>query len=401
MQTQHQHQLLNYQRGELLLAQSDPVEPAEGTNSDRWYFEGIAATTKEPNSQYYIFKEAAMPGLVAQYKDKQPVQVMHATYGKGGLGFGMTVDAWFENQELRIKGYLMRNKTTPLGPYGDTNELIEAVMDGTAGMLSVGVLIPDGRCSICHQKYERWYPKCGHYKGEEFEVIDEATGQVTGTETALIEIYEAIAQEISIVNKGSDNNADIVDMDLQLAAMNTMVFGGFEPPADITPPQPEGVDKMALSLEAQVGTLTAEKGALEAQITAKDGELTAIKQTNATLEAQVTERDEKIVELEAKVAENETLVADGKTARAEGIKGALAEFTRLNPEDNEAELTPKLEAEKAMLEGLPLEKVLFLEGKYKEQADKLYPEGRTIKTDNGGEDKSTSVQRLRQQFFYS
>ena len=118
------------------------------SESSRYGFETLAAQTKTPNDQGFIFTAEAMPGVVAAYKLGRPLMVNHTKYGLN-LGFGQTLDAVFNEENLIVLSYISRGKTTPNGPFGNTDELIEGINDGFVKYASASGYVRKQRCSIC------------------------------------------------------------------------------------------------------------------------------------------------------------------------------------------------------------------------------------------------------------
>lgn len=378
----------------------------------RYYMEILAAQVKFPNSQAYQFTPESMPYMVAGYKEGLTLFVNHYKE-KNAVGFGETTDAIFDGTSLIVQAYISRGKKTPEGPFGDTDELIDAVEEGFLKDASVGIIPEKISCSICSKPgplsplsllFGDVDPTgCQHIRGEKYQIKSE-TGMVT-EQIAIALIEKSIPLELSLAWDGADDlarvinrNADVVNYSNPLsnltAAQHAQILNftrynnstGFSFPtfteggSDMTP--------------EQIAAIKAEKEAAEAKAAAKDTEIAALKQSSEAFQTQLAEKDTKIAELEAQLADSAAQIADGETAREKAIESGVEAFTKANPDMKQEELTAAIEKHKEFLNTLSLEQMLANTAGYESFAQKLYPEGR--KTKDGGEaDKLPQRKRVR------
>ena len=375
------------------------VEPVQfqSTDKKRFYFKSIAAQTEEPNDQNYLFTKEAVESFIASYKAKQPVLINHYKYGQSGIGYGATVDAHYEDPNLLITSYIMKGKDTPNGPFSTTDQLIEAMEDGSLKDVSVGGKILEGKCSICDLPYVNRYSeyessdRCHHYRGGRYPVKQE-DGAEEILETCFVLIQKWDGHELSLVWNASDDNALVTDMNLQMVAF---ISSG----SPIDAEKKESLSKYYLSTQSKTegnimneATLTAEKNALEAQISAKDTEIASLKATSEAQETEIATLKTEVDELKKKAGENQQSIADGEFARQQAIEDCIEAFTKTEIDTEENHLKEKVEAERKSIETLSLEKIRNRTTGYMSYAKKLYPSGRVAgEQQNTGQEHAARV----------
>ena len=353
-------------------------------DSKRHYLEVLACQTETPNDQNYLFLPESADSIIESYSKLLPVLINHYHYGQAGIGYGATVRARYESPNIYVTAYIMKDKTTPMGPYGTTGEMIEAIEDGALRYVSVAGEVIEGDCSICGLPYERGYrsydeygDRCQHYRGGRYPVRQDDGTEVL--ETCVVRIKKFKGWELSFVWMGADEMAEVAESRLMVAMSGTPV---------------DSEKRDALSLSSEGGTsvgdkevLQAEKSALETQVSAKDTEIAALKAEKTRLTGEVSAKDTEIAELKAAASEHEALIKDGETAREHAVEACLEAFTKTEPDTPEAELKVLVEAEKASLESLSLDRIYKRTDGYNGYAAKLYPEGRSSRhgTETGSE----------------
>lgn len=396
------------------IEQFAPENVSELSKNKRFGIEILALQTNTPNGQNFIFMPEAMPMVAAGYQLRKPLLINHVKSGKE-LGVGHTLDAVYDESSgnLIVLSYISRGKTTPNGPFGDTDELIEAIEDGFVRDASAAGLVKKQRCSICKKDgpNDPWAwlfgfgndpedDSCKHIRGREYKIKD--TAGVIKEVVAIAEILEFEPWELSLAWAGADDNSRIVnrDVEVNMFSNNPNDFINNLTEEQIVqftnqrrtfslPNNPEVEGDPSMSVE----TLQAEKTALEAQVSAKDTEIAALKQTNAALEASVTQKDTEIADLKAEKVKNEQAIADGEFAREKAIDACVEAFAKTEPDTPEAELKPKEDAERKSIETLSLEQISARAEGYESYAKKMYPNGRST-SDEGGEAPTNKRRRV-------
>ena len=373
---------------------------SEGDDSLRHYLEVLACQTETPNDQNYLFLPESATSVVESYSEGQPCLVNHFHYGQSGIGYGATVSARYEAPNIYITAYLMKGKTTPMGPFGTTDELIDAVLDGSLKDVSVKGEVEDAECSICGMDYHtRYYhgayydegERCSHYRGGRYPVKQSDGSEVL--ETCIVKIKKFSGWELSFVWNGSDDKAVVVNRNLQMAALSgspmdtekqsalsKIILSSHPEPNPQSNPNPQPTHTGGGLVNDNVATLTAEKNALTAQVSAKDTEIAALTATKTDLEGQVTAKNQRITELEAQVAKNEQSVKDGEFAREKAIDACVEAFAKTELDTPADELKVKEQEERKSLETLSLEQISNREAGYVSFAEKINPTGRQTKT---------------------
>ena len=364
-----------------------PVQFQSGEDdSKRYYFEGLGCQTETENDQHYLFMPESVESVISGYTDGQSLLVNHDNWGLN-VGFGATVSGRHVSPDVFLTAYIMKDKTTPNGPFGNTEELIEAVVDKALKDLSVSGRVLEATCSICGLEYVKsgsWYwddfethkERCNHYRGGRYPVEQENGDELM--QTCIVQIKKFEPLELSLVWNGSDDKAQVTDTALRMAAMSGS-------PVDVdkqqklsevftasVSPNPKTIGGNGVSDQVTIETLTAEKSALTTQIGAKDSELEILRAKATTLEAQVET-------LESDKKTNDRAIKDGEAARSKAVEECVSEFAKTEPDTAEADLKVKEDAEKAALETLSLEQIYARTEGYASFAKKLYPEGRATK----------------------
>ena len=352
-------------------------------DSKRHYLEVLACQTEVPNDQNYLFLPESADSIIESYTKLLPVLINHYRYGQAGVGYGATVSARYESPNVYVTAYIMKDKQTPMGPYGDTGEMIEAIEDGALRYVSVAGEVVEGDCSICGLPYERRYrsydesgDRCKHYRGGRYAVRQEDGTEVL--ETCVVRIKKFKGWELSFVWMGADEMAEVAASRLMVAMSGTPV---------------DSEKRDALSLSSEGGrsvsneVLQAEKRALETQLSAKDAEIATLQAEKTRLTGEVSAKNTEIAALKAEASEHAALIKDGQTARESAVEACVEAFTKTEPDTPESELKVLVEAEKASLESLSLDRIYKRTDGYEGYAAKLYPEGRSTKpgTETGSE----------------
>lgn len=388
--------------------------PDPNTRDTRFYMEILGAQTEAPNFQNFQFTPQSMPGVIAKYKEGLSLMINHQKYGLN-VGFGQTTDAIFDGVNLYIQAYLSKNKTTPNGPFGNTNELIDAVVDGFLKDASLSGFVVQTQCSICEKEgpLDPWafyfgmppdYDGCPHIRGKSYKIEDSDEEQ-----KAIALIIEFLATELSLVWDGADDQARVVNKNLQLSNFVNNDFDNLTPEQhtqlvqfskeykqfSIPNPNNGGNNPMSVTQE-QFNTLTAEKASLEAQVAAKDTQIASLETTKTSLEAQIVAKDQEIADFKQKETENEQAIKDGEVAREKYTELCIEAFKKTEPDTPAEELTAKVEAEKSALETFSLDQIISRTEGYESFAAKLYP-GQSITKPEGGSDPTTPkrVRRTR------
>ena len=194
--------------------------PKDGNENLRHYFESVAATT-EVNRNLYQFEPKALRMLARGFKERITLTINHE---KGNydntLGFGATVDAVFMDERLYVAAYISLNKTYPKGPFGNSEELRDGIIDGFINSVSQSVYALKSKCSVCNLPYPQHYRDyenqsiCRHYRGQ--QVVVEKNGQKV-VETVHIIVQEAEPIELSLVQMGADRGNGVTKKAINLS----------------------------------------------------------------------------------------------------------------------------------------------------------------------------------------
>lgn len=397
----------------LSIADFQTGEPAE--NEARHYFECIAATLL-PNRNFYMFSEKCLDMLADGYKnDNLTLTVMHEKYQTVGLG--ACSDATVMDGNLYVQAYIKKGLTFPQGALGNSEQFIDAIMDGFLSDVSVSVMMRKAVCSICGADAIYWWrSECEHIRGKEYVTGE---GKQKKIATCYTVIEEGYPIELSLVQEGADPNATIIEKVVNLAADGTadataIVNLQQEYPqyasvfADIlkTPPEPlpttdkgqqgqldtpptigvnmaaadkttsqpdiENYKRREAELENKFQSLENEKRTVELQVQTLELRVDEAKQQQATADA-------RIKELETEALENAERIKDGEFARKE----IEAEFVKQYVRSEGTDCTPEMQAQRAeFAKTQSLEKLKGYTEVYKDFADKRFAPGRKTREPN-------------------
>ena len=352
--------------------------PVEEGNDKRHFLEVVAATTAV-NRNLYQFQPQALQMIAADFKKRKTLTINHekGIFGSNVLGFGATVDAIFIDGKLYVSAYISLGKTYPNGPFGNSEQLRDGIIDGFIDSCSQSAYPLKAKCSVCdlpypmmRSHYNNSENVCKHYRGQQV-IIGEGEQKTVKTVHVIIEEAEAI--ELSLVQMGADRGTGITKKAINMS-LNDFVdkerfdflYGNEnqddEPqPNDSTNNNSEGdieMDQAAIqalktraetaeaglvetqnkldSANSQVAVLESQKDAVEAQKTAVNSQVSSLTTEKEALQTQidsltkerdlvqeqldstagsVKEKDKEISTLKQEAAENELVISDGKAAR--------------------------------------------------------------------------------------
>ena len=331
--------------------------PKNGNENLRHYFEVVAATT-EVNRNLYQFEPKALRMLARGFKGMITLTINHEKgYYDNTLGFGATVDAVFVDEKLYVAAYISLNKTYPKGPFGNSEELRDGIIDGFINSVSQSVFALKSICSVCKLPYPQHYRDyenesiCRHYRGQ--QVIMEEKGQKV-VKTVHIIVQEAEPIELSLVQMGADRGNGMAKKAINLSLNDfvdeerlNFLHGdesqrghipeepenpptdsgddspvsdeGGEEPTDLTdsgeePTDPNNQGEPEMSNEALKSMQTRAETA-ETNATNLQEELDKVKGEKAVIESQSSAHESKISSLEAEKTALETQVTSANNER--------------------------------------------------------------------------------------
>ena len=402
------------------------TQPPDDANRDsRHYFESVAATT-EVNRNLYQFEPQALEMLAEGFKSGKTLTINHEKGQKSyigtldnALGYGATVDAVYLDGKLYVASYISLNKTYPKGPFGTSEELRDAVVDGFVNSVSQSVFGLKARCSACNLSYPESYRDyenentCRHYRGQQV-ILEENGEKIVKTVHVIIEAAEAI--ELSLVQMGADRGSGITKKSINLSLSDfvdedryNFLFGNNTQPTNGGTPDMSAEIIQALTtraetaernlasittektvLENQSTTLTAEKTILESQSTALTAEKTALESQvkiltaeRDTLKESVASKEKEISSIKQVATENELVIADGQAAREQYEKEYLEAYVAAIGDDCTSE---DEELQKETCKSFSIEVLKKKTEGLKKSAAANYPPGKSVQ--EGGSDPS-------------
>ena len=408
------------------------TNPPEENLDTRHYFEACVITEGVNRNGFEVLPEA-MEMVAVGYKEGRPLSINHDK-GSGGLfptsstalGYGATVDAAVVDNKLYVASYLALNKTYPNGPFGNSEELRDGIVDGFIGNVSQSILPLKARCSVCELPYPLSRKDhaedgiCKHYVGEPIKI--ETDGGEQRIEIVHIVIEEADAIELSLVMIPADTESGITKPTInfsfedhineQRAKFEYQSTEGVNNPlanprgdktVSITIEQLQAAETRAVTAESQISqlnaqvsvlnaksvtlesevatseaqkkTVEAEKATLEAQLQASEAKIVQLEAAAVVWEEEVNKRETKIQELESSAKENEIVIQDGIEARETIVEKYVEGFVAAVGEGCTEEMKARQEEVAKSLS------ITILEDKilgFQEAAKQNFPEGKSV-----------------------
>ena len=194
--------------------------PDEGMGDKRHYFEAVAATT-EVNRNMYQFSEKALRMIAADFKKRKTLTINHLKgLTDNTLGFGATVDAVYQNGKLYVAAYISLGKTYPEGPFGNSEELRDGIIDGFINSVSQSAYPLKATDSVSGLPYPLRHSDYGkegysrNYRGQDV-IVEEKGRKVVKTVHVIVEEAEAI--ELSLVQMGADRGSGVTKKAINLS----------------------------------------------------------------------------------------------------------------------------------------------------------------------------------------
>lgn len=428
--------------------QVQPSEPTEQEMETRHYFEACVITPGVNRNLFEVTTEA-MEMVAEGYAEGRPLSINH---DKGGgmfetsntLGYGQTVAAEVIDNKLYVVSYVALGKNYPKGPFGNSEELRDGIIDGFVGNVSQSINPKEAKCNVCEKPYPLRYQDyekegfCQHFRGEDVIIKDDEGNRRVETVHIVIEKAEAI--ELSLVMIPADKGSGITKPTINFS-LNDFVdkkrmdflYGegssnpnepnepnesnieGGTPVSTITQDQFNAMQQRAISAESQVASLNAaatnhsatvaqlegevntakaekrtveaEKAELQAKLDAAEAKVTNLEAAAKLAESNIEEKDKKITELETAAQENKIVIEDGIAARSAIIERFADAYAKaVGDECTEAMKETQREVAKSLTIEI-LEKKI--EG-FEETAKANYPEGRKVNGKNGSGNEEES-----------
>ena len=423
--------------------------PNDGNSQIRHYFEVIAATIKV-NRNLYQFELRALEMLAKDFKLGKTLTINHEkgldSYigtTENVLGFGATVDAVVVDNKLYVAAYISLNKTYPKGPFGNSEQLRDSILDGFVNQVSQSNYPLKSRCSVCGLKYPTSYrdyddSSCQHYRGQ--QVIVEKGDDKT-VETVHVIVEEAEAIELSLVQMGADGGTGITKKVINLSLNDfvdeeryNFLFGdknkssnnlddgseGFnqsnnegdekmsQEAMQALQSRAENAEKDAATLRVEIESLKNDKIVFESQATATQSQITSLETEKKALLSQVdtitADRDlvktqleesnnsiqsknKEISTLKQDAADNQVVIADGKSAREEFEKEYVESYVSAVGDDCTNE---DRELQEEICKSFNIETLKKKTKGFKKSASDNYPNGKAIDENDDDEDESDS-----------
>ena len=386
----------------------------------RHYFEVIAATT-DLNRNLYEFTPDALKMLAEDFKSNKTLTINHEKgYFDNTLGIGATVDASYRAGKLRVVSYISMNKTYPKGPFANSEELRDGIVDGFIDSVSQSCYVNKATCSVCKKPYTMSYysqndDTCKHYRGQ--EVIVEEDGEKI-VKTVHVIVHEAEAVELSLVQMGADRSAKVSKKAVDFSVDDFIDVERYKLLNQLTPSEggnnledskmsaeliqtltsrAEAAEKTVADLRVEVETTRSEKAVLESQNMATKAQVASLSTEKAALQSQIdsltTERDQLKTQVEKKDAEistltedaiaNKVIIADGKAARENYEKEYVNAYVAAIGDDCTDE---DRELQEETCKSFSIEVLKRRTEGFKKAAASNYPSGKAVKTGDDGDD---------------
>ena len=283
-----------------------------GEDSDLRHYFSLRGATTEGNLNYLQLTLNALSQLAEGYRKGLPVLPQHDLglfHSSRELPLGRTTDAVVMTGSLYISAYIMLDKTYRNGPYGNSNELRDAILDGAVNSVSLTYMVKKSTCSFCGESYGQG-GACPHYGGQ--LVSRQEEGKTNIPERVYEVIEEAEDVELSLVTWGADENGKIVEKMISQSAKGDIDHDKY----NLIQSQKK---KETVMDEKEVQAL---KDAHKTIVGAKDVEIQSLKTQVAAFNEnsqakEINDLKKQVADLEKAATDNKALIDLGKQSRAD------------------------------------------------------------------------------------